>query len=603
MIRHFETVMRGGAVALALAVLSSCSTEGDGGSCATHPCYTGYCIVENGQAVCKGGPNDGNDTAGTATALTPSSEARTATYDFRPVPDVDVDFYSFQAGAGHVYRIACYSPEAGCELHLRDAADQPLAESRDASRAGVVRELPPGRYVFSIQAAVRSKLVEYQLVLEDLGPDDHGDTRVEATPRIPSPEPITGRAEDPEDVEVFSFPVTSGHLYQFDCSGLTREWALSLEDSAGVGIDASANHPAYKQVGFTATREGRAFAVLRTFGGKDLETYSCKLEDLGLDDHGNTPQTATVLVPGEAGSPGEIQARMDVDLFRVDATEGHLYRFQCSSSAVSCEVSLYAGAGATKFFAPDLPLGTRAWVFETTAGGAYYLAVSGPVGLYSYGLEDLGRDEYGNTLATASVLTPGVSAADAVEWAGDKDFFTFDPVQGTLYRISLTPRPLGGGMNLSLRALPGLQALAGALADDGQSYRLKQWTNLGYTVEVYGNSGSYTLLVEVLGTDDFPDHEGGATPITLSTAVSGQFETEDDVDAFVITLPEDRVYTVDFAGGNFPLFIHKEGELSGIRPSPSFPSFQPPAGPGRYYVSVGAPVLEPRIVPYQFTLR
>ena len=49
-------------------------------------------------------------------------------------------------------------------------------------------------------------------------------------------------------------------------------------------------------------------------------------------------------------------------------------------------------------------LASKAYVFETTTAGAYYVAVSGPVGLYSA----------------------------AVEFAADKGFFTFDPVPGTM---------------------------------------------------------------------------------------------------------------------------------------------------------------------------
>ena len=96
------------------------------------------------------------------------------------------------------------------------------------------------------------------------------------------------------------------------------------------------------------------------------------------------------------------------------------------------------------------------WEFNT--GGTYYLRAvvtswSSSTG-YSYRLEDMGVDDHGDTLATATPIVPSTTYTNAkFEVSGDVDWFSFTAEAGHIYEH--------GGLSLQECVIPMLSVSAG----------------------------------------------------------------------------------------------------------------------------------------------
>ena len=209
-----------------LVSLAGCGlTEEDTRVCAGIVCSAGYCLAESGQPVCHCGPlewslgqtcalqreetptEDTDNTPPSATPLEPSSVPRTFTFARLPRPKQDVDYFAFQAVAGHIYRVSCKAP-GGCEVSVQDGILRTLAVSAHRQGAPLHIELTsPGQY-FLHAVSFTSEGGEYSLLLEDLGLDDVGDDEASAAPRLPSPESFSGLLETPGDADVFALQTT-----------------------------------------------------------------------------------------------------------------------------------------------------------------------------------------------------------------------------------------------------------------------------------------------------------------------------------------------------------------------------------------------------------
>jgi hypothetical protein len=174
------------------------------------------------------------------------------------------------------------------------------------------------------------------------------------------------------------------------------------------------------------------------------------------DDHGASPVDATALtLPMSGPQQGLIGSASrggvtDRDLFAFTASERHVYVFTCGPGTASpppgmlpnCRVRLLDAAGQQATFNPETRIGELA-VFATLPEGPWYLEVSNETksGTYLYQLRDLGQDDHGDVIATATALAapgpaPGTRFPVVHTTRYDWDLFTFRPEANHAYLLA-----------------------------------------------------------------------------------------------------------------------------------------------------------------------
>ncbi|RKH67667.1 hypothetical protein [Corallococcus aberystwythensis] len=170
--------------------------------------------------------------------------------------------------------------------------------------------------------------------------DDHGDTVEAATPvEIMDPSQwVDANLDTMEDVDLFSFRVTAGRIFRFNCYSIKSSYdpacrvellgadGLTLPGSVGAG-GSSVYHAAV-----LATQDGTVYARVRAYSTSPSffnPSYEYSLQDRGPDDFANTLTEATRVPVGTVS--GYIEPNGDVDVVALDVVAGRAYRLSCSS--------------------------------------------------------------------------------------------------------------------------------------------------------------------------------------------------------------------------------------------------------------------------------
>lgn len=464
----------------------------------------------------------------------------------------DVDVFSFQAEAGHIYVFTC-NPGGGatdCFVSLSDGEGHVLATDNNGGTGSIARECTQaGPWYFRLSSSTTGS---YTYQLEDLGPDDHGDDLASATPLTPSPTSNSGRLELAGDVDVFSFNGTRDTTYAFSCTSSAFTCALTLLDSNGVELlthTASSAKVTYK------VKVAGTFHVKVRGAADATGAYVYKLENLGTDDHGNTLAEATPITPSDAATAALLEVNGDVDVFRFEAQAGHIYDFTCEAGGFDCNAELVNGSGTV--LASDTTSATTARVrYEVGPAGSYYFRVrqgGAAFGAYTWKLVDLGVDDFGDSQATATPVTPSNSTrSGSLELLGDQDWFSFTAEANRFYAFTCDTTAFD--CNLKLRDASGTLVRE----DIGSSSSARVWPRSETTSTFYVNllaasgSGGYTWKLVDLGLDDYGDWISSATPVTPSpTASSGQMTTPEDTDVFAFSATVGRIYEFTCASSTF----------------------------------------------------
>ena len=222
------------------------------------------------------------------------------------------------------------------------------------------------------------------------------------------------------------------------------------------------------------------------------------------NDHGATPETATLLEVGGAPVVGSIGAPSDVDFFRIDLV-GNASVDVRTSGRTDTRGQMLDGFGA--WIASDDDSGARD-NFQFVADlepGIYYVQVSGSIGDYSVAAQLADARDHGDTAATATLLklynetdlarvTPNALLATASRiWpsTADVDVFRLDVARDA---ANVTVRT-AGTTDTHGRVLDGAQnELASNDADGG--FQIEVRLDAGtYYVEVGGHEvGGYRVL-------------------------------------------------------------------------------------------------------------
>ncbi|MDY7229149.1 pre-peptidase C-terminal domain-containing protein [Hyalangium rubrum] len=493
------------------------------------------------------GTDDHGNTRSDATAVTPSSTSVNARID----ASGDVDVFSFEAVAGHIYEVECIASAFDCDLVLMDAEGTViLSDTTNSTSASVLAELnTAGTYYFRIQPG--SSFGAYAYRLRDLGMDDHGDRLATATPIAPSATSINARFEVSGDVDWFSFTAEAGHIYEFTCAAQYVNCNAYLYDAEGTLLlsDTATSNTARVRMEFTTGGTYYVATVATDWATYTTSHYTYRLVDLGVDDHGDTQATATPIVPSTTSTPALFEVSGDADWFSFTAEAGHVYEFICIASLIDCNAYLYDATGTV--LRSDIASSSTARVrMEFTTGGTYYLrAVAADwysTNGYTYQLRDLGVDDHGDTQATATPIVPSTTSTPALfEVSGDVDWFSFTAEAAHIYEFTCSPSSID--CNVYLYDATGTLLRSDTSTSNAASVRMEFTTGGTYYLRAvaadWSTTNGYTYQLRDLGVDDHGDTQATATPIVPSTtSTPALFEVSGDVDWFSFTAETGHIY-------------------------------------------------------------
>ncbi|MCP3140044.1 hypothetical protein [Pyxidicoccus xibeiensis] len=271
-------------------------------------------------------PDDHGDDENRASPLLPSSPPFQGTFEWHQ----DVDAFTFVPTAGHHYGVTCEANDGRvCEQFLSPQGRRPAPAAIWSRQELRIEALDATPYVVLVRAHAFLPY-PYTLHLRDLGPDDHPDGSSNGTPVAPGGPALTGTLLLETDVDAFTFTAQAGHVYQLDCADQRGRLRVSLRDAAGnlVGRQAPSNDIFYAETQTDGPHTLQLSPRLTWLTG----TYSCRLTDQGLDDHGDTWELATPMTAAEVS--GELQYDGDVDFASARTTPGVDYRVTLTAGSV-----------------------------------------------------------------------------------------------------------------------------------------------------------------------------------------------------------------------------------------------------------------------------
>ncbi|RKH39546.1 hypothetical protein D7Y23_36255 [Corallococcus sp. AB050B] len=362
----------------------------------------------------------GEDVAG-ATLLSPGAPPVEGLLQAGP----DTDTFVFDASAGHFVIVRCLGDfTSGGSDRLQGPDGQELLTPGFLTltirgRRFWVRNT--GRHAFILRG-FQPTAIPYTCGVEDLGPDDHGDSPDTATV-LPEGASVAlkGMLELESDKDVFSFFARAGHAYALRCD------TPALNACRDARVLTPRGEVLYPPVGI----DRYAWLQVRVEGDREWGAYALTLLDLG-EDQGSGPQDAVHLV-GDAPLTGYLTYTGDVDFFRFDALAGHVYSLEADGVSVEAFHLAAPGSSLTR---NDV---AKVHHFMVDADGSVLLRVSGPRAQYGLGVRDVGVDDHAGTAANATDLGGALSATGVLNTSTDVDWFalTLDARPHALSRTSL----------------------------------------------------------------------------------------------------------------------------------------------------------------------
>ena len=436
-------------------------------------------------------------------------------------------------------------------------------------------------------------------------PEQHADTGTHGTVQVGGR--VTGALENSADEDWFAVDLEAGIEYRIEVRGNTASaWggslynpALSVYDAQGetlhtaVAGDGSGKLGHNAALAFTAYEDGVHYIGID--GGGRTGTYTVFVNRL-TDEYGTTILTdAGVTVGGSA--TGDIGRPRDRDWFAVELEAGRAYRIELEGAPTDRGTLTDPYLRGVYFDRALLPgtadddggegLNSRVDMLAPETG-TYYIsagAYSARTGSYRLSVREV-ADDYPATAATGAVVEVGGSAAGAVNYGTDVDWFAVSLEAGRWYRVDLEGTSTGRG-SLEDPVLRGIYSADGhpvgdagaddddgvpvdgtAAADDdgvpadaaggdddgGEGYNSRLEFTVPETAIYYiaagahaTHTGTYLLSVEEVA-DDYPASPATGAVVAVGGSSTGEIERPGDADWFLVELDEGREYQIDLEG-------------------------------------------------------
>jgi len=462
----------------------------------------------------------------------------------------DVDFYRIDVNATSLVRLKTES-NLTTSGTLFDASLNTISE--DNSFVGdfdILHTLTPGTYFLSVGGSFATTEGNYSLTVEII-PDDHGNSANTAT-AIGLNSTTAGSIDIFRDVDFFRLEITAATKVNFQTSGLVG--------TTGTLFDASMNQLAQSNQGSTvigspssqnfriaiSLSPGTYFLSVQKTGSFDDTNYTLFVETIE-DDHGDTAQTATP-VTLDSTVTGRYDAIGDIEFFRLDITETTDVVLLSSSTFAKISATLFDSSQNALISSSNGGIGNDNFrIITTLTPGTYFLSLQNSSStLASYTLFILPfEDDHGDTIETATLLTPDISTAGELNFPTDIDLFRLDLDTSSDVFIKLDSRFFqfrlldenSNELNVSSGGSVTTRLAAGA-------YYIRV-TPVGGGARIDSYSLSYTLISDAHSND-----AQSATTINLNSVTPG-FITESDIDIFRFDISRTIDAVIEAVGTEF----------------------------------------------------
>ncbi len=390
------------------------------------------------------GQDDHGDDAASATAVTWPTQSTAAQLETAG----DKDFLAFTVGAGRILR---FSAQGGAgvtsvSIYVRNSAGTTLAQSATGANgtSATVEFDQAGTYNVELRAYTTSHVGAYTWRIEDLGFDDHGDDASTATAVTWPQQNQGGLFETAGDRDFLSFTVGAGRILRFVTAGGAGVTSASIyvRNAAGTALVQSASGAATATAVYEFDQAGTYYVELRAYTTSHVGAYTWRIEDAGLDDHGDDSATATPVTWPAQNTPGLFETANDRDFLSFTVGAGRILRFVTAGGAGVTSASIYVRNAAGTALAQSASGGATASVsYEFEQAGTYFVELraftTSHVGAYTWRIEDMGLDDHGDTTATATAVTPPAPITTAqFETPGDRDLLSFTVNAGETLRFT-----------------------------------------------------------------------------------------------------------------------------------------------------------------------
>ena len=394
---------------------------------------------------------------------------------------------------------------------------------------------------------------------------------------------VDGRIDYPGDRDWFGIELVAQRSYWIDLTGgdiwygRLDPYLRGVHDSEGNLIEGTTDNDSgrfdHSRVKFTAPESG-TYYIAAGGDGRDVGTYRLKVTEAARD-----LQTAGTDTDGTLGVGstvrGEINHARDRDWFAVTMEAGTVYRFDLHGrpsgkgtlshprlDGVYDSQGNWAGNGSelNGNFAPSHIFG-RTYTpyirmhYKPDQDGTYYVSVSSrrgnETGTYEVSLVEV--DPYTGGTDTTGTVTVDESVASALDYWGDRDWFSVTLEGGALYRIGVATQR---DPNLSgIYDSQGRRVTSTApdwLVFDGNTAYFRPGQDGTYYVSV-GDSvnrvGSYRLTVaDISDQDAHTDGTDTSGTLTVGESVTGRIDFAHDRDWFETELEAWTTYRVQLKG-------------------------------------------------------
>lgn len=328
----------------------------------------------------------------------------------------DVDAFSFEGIAGHVFRVRETNRTFDAHLTIADPSGAILAQTLSETWAA-----PVSAGTYTVHVARAGGTADFALAVDDLGPDDHGNVAPAATAYTFGTD-LDVHVQYPGDVDMLRVTLPAGHVLRVRERSVNINVQLALYDDAGALLEESTT----ERLTWFAQEAGTYTLAVSTAG----QTGACDLSmvDLGPDDHGNTRASGT-LVDWTTSIRAEITYAGDRDVLLVDVPAGTDLRVRESGIALDALLWIYG---------PDdevLIGGYEDITMRFSDGGRYAVAVRAADGVSTAAASiafelDQAPDDHGSLPADGTSLVTDRVVTGQIEQLADIDYFRFDATAG-----------------------------------------------------------------------------------------------------------------------------------------------------------------------------
>lgn len=302
-------------------------------------------------------------------------------------------------------------------------------------------------------------------------------------------------------------------------------------------------------------------------------------EPLFMDDFASDTSTTGVLTTGGFTS-GTIEVENDSDWFAVTVNAGELLELamdDIESSSVS--LSLYDSTGSALVFENSVYDGFQTYQgYYSDSSQTLYVAVTGLTGVsnHTYNLEaQIYTDDYAADITTTALMVDGETFSGVLEGATDEDWVGVDlvagepsnfMVSGGVFEFAVSVRDAAGNIVPGVSFEPSIFDPGVTVVSFSPSVTGRYYLTVANDIEAFPNT-SYSITQF---TDDFSADTSTTGLVSVdgnTVAISGEHETESDVDWFSITLAENQTIEIN---GQYDFGISYYDADGNLVPNPRF---------------------------------